>query len=169
MTDIRARLWEPDDAELAQRLTDIVARESLKLWELAERLFSGTRGPYRDPHADELDRLVNRNPFAFMFVADPKDGMDRVLLRPEPGPAEVQSRLEDMRHFQRVAPTPEPRARAWIRRRPGWCRSCGDPLSTPDAVGLCQACDEAATAWRPEHLIQEREIAKALSSDRMIL
>ena len=149
MTDVRARLWEPEDAELAQNVADVVRHTptKTKLWELAEQLFGVTRGKRRNQYADELDRLVKRNPFVFMFVADPEDGIDRVTLRPSPGPDVVRNRFVDMVHFSRVAPRPEPYARAWIRRRPGWCWSCGDPLSRPDAVGRCQACDEAASLW----------------------
>ena len=40
----------------------------LKLWELAEQLLGVTRGRRRDQYAEELDRVVLRNPFAFMFT-----------------------------------------------------------------------------------------------------
>ena len=149
MSDIRARLWEPDDAELAQRITDVVARAPLKLWELAEQFLGVTRGRRRDQYAEELDRVVLRNPFAFMFTPG-RDGIDRVKLRPEPGPITVSNRLQAMRHFARVAPRPEPYARTWLKSRPGWYWSCGDPLAESDAIGRCHPCDVAATAWRQE-------------------
>ncbi len=148
---IRRRLWVPEDAKLAQRVADIVSQEPQKLWRLAELLFDIVCNHRRDEidrlcehcrerryrFADELDRLCQCNPCCFQFVADPSDGIDRVTLRPEPGPADVQARLEDMRHFQRVAPQPEPYARARVKHRPGWCWSCGDPLAAPDTVGRC--------------------------------
>lgn len=132
--DVGTRLWKPGDIVVAQRISDVVTGAPMKLWQLAERLEVTT---------DSLDRVVQRNPYAFTFVTGP-DGIDHVTLRAEGGPEDVRQRVRDMRHFQRVAPTQEPRARAWIRCRPGWCRSCGDPLPTPDATTRCDPC-EAAT------------------------
>ena len=134
---ISAQLWEYGDVEVAQRLADIVTREPMKLWELAKRL---------QVNVDRLDRVVQRNPFAFMFVPGP-DGIDQVRVRPEPGPDAVRDRLRDMCHFARVAPRSEPYARAWVKRRPGLCQSCGDPLATPDDLGLCQPCETAALLY----------------------
>lgn len=143
---IGRKLWVPGDAALAQRIADAVCEPSDdeghgKLSWLAERAFGVTDGGERAKLAGDLDCLVLRHPFAFMFVPGPDDGIDRVMLRPEPGPDDVRARFEDMSHFQLVAPTPEPRARAWVKRRAGWCRSCGDPLATPDGRGWCQPCE----------------------------
>ena len=145
MTDIRERLWELSDTSLAQRLADVVRNKPTRLWELAEQLFDVEDEHERDRRADELDRVVLRNPVAFVF-APGADGIDRAALRPEPGPDVVRARFEAMCHFSRVAPQPEPYARAWLKRRPGWCQSCGDPLAAPDTVGRCQSC-EVATGW----------------------
>ena len=155
---IRRRLWVPEDAKLAQRVADIVSQEPQRCggWlsccstsfatTVATKLtaFAEHCRERRYRFADELDRLCQCNPCCFQFVADPSDGIDRVTLRSEPGPADVQARLEDMRHFQRVAPQPEPYARARVKHRPGWCWSCGDPLAAPDTVGRCGLCAQAA-------------------------
>ena len=131
--DVGTRLWKPGDIVVAQRISDVVTGAPMKLWQLARRLGVTTDG---------LDRVLQRNPYAFTFVTG-LDGIDHVTLRAEAGPEDVHQQVEDMRHFQTVAPSQEPRARAWIRRRPGYCPSCGDPLGNPAATTRCDPCKAA--------------------------
>ena len=115
--DIRGRLSEPHDAKLAQSIADAVRRMPTKtmLWELAEELFGVKRGRRRDQYAGEIDRMCERNPHCFQFVADPTDGIDRVTLRP----TEVQARVADMRHLPTVGDKNRKSLLVVPRERPG--------------------------------------------------
>jgi hypothetical protein len=74
----------------------------------------------------------------------PPSALRAALLAHKPVLLLLLRRLQDMRHFARVAPRPALYACAWSKAGPGWCFSCGDPLEHPGAYGRCDACAVAA-------------------------
>lgn len=127
-------LWHPTDQRLARQVAAWVVERPMRLFELARVL---------GVSSELVDAVVERNPCAFSR-RDGADGVERIALRPVAGPEAVLERRDAMRHFARVAPKPRPYARAWLKPRPGWCDSCGDPLRHPDATGWREACEAAS-------------------------
>ncbi len=111
------RRRQPDDSALVARILAAVREHPKMVWQLAAELYSPERSDERDPRADELYRVVERNSDRLWFAMGPGWIFHVVDRQNPPSDCPLVVPVPSLRQGKRVAGNTRPDDRPFARTR----------------------------------------------------